>query len=261
MSITGRGGGWEWRQSWWILFTLVPGGVFSWVGFLYATVRAHVRGGWILTAIYSVPFVVVVTSGGKPSQFQGWVMIATWVLSIFQAFHLRSEFLMRLDALQRAAPLERAAMREEIEREHGLAGDVPAQRRTAPRPARPAAPLAGAPEAGDGPALPVQHPAPAHPEVADVVRPPVSASSAPAPRVDVNAATEAELAALPGMGPSLARRAVELRDLVGGFETVEAFGGGLGLSRAAVDALRPRVVVGPRPWSAGDPGSGRRVDY
>jgi len=40
-------------------------------------------------------------------------------------------------------------------------------------------------------------------------------------RLDLNSATRAELEALPGIGPTLARRIVEHRETTGGFKSVE----------------------------------------
>lgn len=63
-------------------------------------------------------------------------------------------------------------------------------------------------------------------------------------RVDVNGASAAELSVLPGIGPSLAGRIVELRERRGGFGRVEELDDvrGIGVKRLA--GVRPWVRVG-----------------
>ena len=48
-----------------------------------------------------------------------------------------------------------------------------------------------------------------------------SASHAPAPRIDINAASQTEIESLPGVGPSRARAIMELRTRMKGFRRVE----------------------------------------
>ncbi len=62
-------------------------------------------------------------------------------------------------------------------------------------------------------------------------------------RVDVNRATEAELDALPGIGPALARRIVEYRRTHGPFRRVEDLLEVPGIGPAKLQALRPLIVL------------------
>lgn len=64
-------------------------------------------------------------------------------------------------------------------------------------------------------------------------------------RVDVNSASAAELSVLPGIGPSLAGRIVELRDLRGGFERFEELDDVRGIGAKRLAGVRPFVRVGP----------------
>jgi competence protein ComEA len=63
--------------------------------------------------------------------------------------------------------------------------------------------------------------------------------------VDVNTATAQELAALPGIGPALARRVVEWRAAHGPFRGVDALDDVPGIGPATVERLRPLVRATP----------------
>jgi DNA uptake protein ComE-like DNA-binding protein len=77
--------------------------------------------------------------------------------------------------------------------------------------------------------------------------------------VDLNAAPEAAIAALPGIGPILARRAVEVRESRGGFASVDDFADALDLKPHVLERIRPLAFTTPR--AAPPRPTGRRVDY
>jgi competence protein ComEA len=100
--------------------------------------------------------------------------------------------------------------------------------------------LPGASTAGDaGSAEPTPVPAP----------PPVEAASAPGAglladgRVVLNAASEAELTKLPGIGPSRARAILALRQRLTRFRAVEDLLRIKGIGRKMLRRLRPNVVL------------------
>ena len=82
-------------------------------------------------------------------------------------------------------------------------------------------------------------------------RPRLAPSPAPAPvdprPLDINRATVEQIARLPGVGPSLARRIVDERDRIGRFDSPDGLRGILGLGRKKVTALREYVTVGEEP--------------
>ncbi len=84
--------------------------------------------------------------------------------------------------------------------------------------------------------------------VADWDRSPPNVTSGPPAAslfVDVNTATAQELAALPGIGPALARRIVAWRGANGPFATVDDLEKVPGVGPATVERLRPRVRATP----------------
>jgi competence protein ComEA len=66
----------------------------------------------------------------------------------------------------------------------------------------------------------------------------------PAGPIDLNLATEAELDALPGVGPATAAAIVAHRSAHGPFRSVDALGEVRGIGPAKLEALRPLVTVG-----------------
>ncbi|MFH1150399.1 MAG: helix-hairpin-helix domain-containing protein [Actinomycetota bacterium] len=78
---------------------------------------------------------------------------------------------------------------------------------------------------------------------------------------DVNSADLWSLSSLPGMDPSLAKKAVALREKRGGFSSVEEFFEALGLKPHQVARLQPHVVCVTDEGPESPPGPGRRVDY
>lgn len=62
-------------------------------------------------------------------------------------------------------------------------------------------------------------------------------------RIDVNAASAAELSALPGLGPALAQRIVDDREARGPFKSVDDLDRVKGIGKAIVERLRPYAVV------------------
>lgn len=73
--------------------------------------------------------------------------------------------------------------------------------------------------------------------------PPPATPADPRP-LDLNRASVEEIARLPGVGPSLARRIVEERERVGRFNSSEGLRGVLGLGPKKLAALRELVTAG-----------------
>jgi competence protein ComEA len=64
-------------------------------------------------------------------------------------------------------------------------------------------------------------------------------------RLDINRATAAELEALPGIGPVLARRIVEDREANGPFASVDDLDRVEGIGKGIVAKVRDHVTAGP----------------
>ena len=122
-----------------------------------------------------------------------------------------------------------AALRlERFDREEALAPLMPSAR------AESGAAPAGAPTKGNGSRGPTPRPEPRE-------TPPPTADPRP---LDLNSATVAELARLPGVGPGLAQRIVQERERRGRFDSPEALRQVMGVGPKKLAALRDLVTVG-----------------
>jgi competence protein ComEA len=69
-------------------------------------------------------------------------------------------------------------------------------------------------------------------------------ASAASELIDINRATVAELQELPGIGPALAERIVEQRDIEGPFQSVDELSDISGISDRMVDEIREYITLG-----------------
>lgn len=213
-----------WREalrSWWFAFTLFPFGWLGWAAFLYAGLRAR-RLLWVgFAAIYfalaatSITFLALEPEGpGDPDTWRTDVGagsgLALWAAVFVHASVIRRSYLDRMDAgedPQLDAAEERLRRRT---RALELARENPEHAR----------------ELGIGrPDLPSAY----HGEV-----------------VDVNNASVEAIARLPGFTKRLARRTVEIREEIDGFESIYDLADFVDLSPSAIELLENRVVFLPR---------------
>jgi competence protein ComEA len=74
-------------------------------------------------------------------------------------------------------------------------------------------------------------------------RPAGSPTGVPSDTIDLNRATPDELTRLPGVGPALARRIVDVRDADGPFAHIDELGRVRGMSMRKVEKLRVFVTI------------------
>lgn len=67
----------------------------------------------------------------------------------------------------------------------------------------------------------------------------------PPPPININQADSSQWEALPGIGPTLARRVVQYRDKLGGFVRVEQVGELYGLADSIFQRIKPRLELAP----------------
>jgi competence protein ComEA len=87
---------------------------------------------------------------------------------------------------------------------------------------------------------------------------PAGPKSSPAAPLDLNGATAAELATLPGIGPVMAARIVEHRQTIGAFPHLEALRAVPGLGPKRFAQLAPYLRVGALGGAAAPDAAGRK---
>jgi hypothetical protein len=206
----------RWRQSWWILLTLVPLGLMGWGALVYAGVRARRRlwvgFGLLYLALVILAFVFSSVDDNDDDRgledWAGAIILVVWAATFVHALVIRNAYLDRLEVLEELDPAEdRARRREEARR---IAREDPAR----------------AVELGIG-------------------RPDVS-HAFDGDLIDVNNAPAASIALLPGVDDGLAARIVRVREEIGGFSSLDDLGHVLGLAAPQLDRIRRDAVVLPR---------------
>jgi DNA uptake protein ComE-like DNA-binding protein len=269
--------GWLLGMSSWMLLTLVPGAVLTWLAFGIVGVASRSRRLIIVGVVWAA--VAVLVNLEMWGEAQPIVRTVAYLAGMVCALAvnpgwLRTMWQRRVEKSGMGVTSARAAAT-------GTATDAPAgnrasrrsrakstqraQQKAAQQAKAKAAPprdrtaeLAAAvgattsdlldtpTEAG---ATKPEKTAPAAAEAADEAAEPV----------DVNTATAAELEGLPGVTKARARKAVSEREEQGGFSSLEDFGETLGLQPHEIVRLRKVATCSPRP--RGERRFGRRVDY
>lgn len=252
MSVTPKGQRWEILHSLWIAWTFTLG-FFNWVAFIYIGYRTRQRK-WIFWGFfYSIPFILLIVfadtsnPGSLALDLTVPFLLVVGVVSLFHAFKARSEYLIRLEALQKRELDREALLRHQVGREYGAGTQEPAPSQSAIRPQSTTSPSR---DRERSPASPSQAPDSGS-----------SVKDTRATLIDLNSSSEEELAALPGVGIIVAKRAVGLRESRGNFRSVEDFGEALNLKPHIVERIRPLVLIPPAQRPQRPDSSGRVVDF
>jgi hypothetical protein len=202
-----RSRAWRFEHTWWLFLILFSFGLLSWASFGYIAYRTKVRRWFLWAGAYLGLLGVAGAAGVASDAAAGFIIIGVWAASFVHGLAIREEVLDRLSFDE--DPRLRSARSRMLTREaaEGLAERAPTV----------------ALEAGIG-------------QDADSF----------GRLVDVNNAPASELARLPGFTQQLAEKVVEVRDHIGGFDSVLDFATVLDLPPNVVAALRERAVCLPR---------------
>ena len=274
--------GWMLGMSSWMLLTVVPGPIVTWLGFSIIGVVSRSRRLIILGVVWGAAAILV--SLEIWGQWQPLVRAIVYLSGMLVALMvnpgwLRTMWQRRLDRAEQAGA---ASFGRVASRSSGTASSTTPSARAAKKPstrssrrsraaaARAAAAKAAEAKAAEAKAAEAKAASETQSDDTVELASAVGASSddmiaareepaPPAEAVDVNTATAAELEDLPGMTRSRARRAVKEREAQGGFTSVEDFGETVGLQPHEIVRLRRVATCSPRP--RGERRFGRRVDY
>jgi DNA uptake protein ComE-like DNA-binding protein len=222
MTITSKGKRWELLHSLWLGWVIFSFGLLSWAAFLYIGIRAKQRK-WVLWGLAYVAVGIVLAIALPDTTTNTFVSFVVWLIAIVHVFQARREYLVRLEVLQSSGVAPNTAQRPKIGPQYGAnTSSAPSSEEAA----------AASSWTSLGHSVPSAQ---------------MFKSSQPADitssTVDLNSASEQELATLLGLGTIMAKRAVSFREAQGGFRSVEDFGRVLNLEPDAVERQRTRKEI------------------
>lgn len=204
---------WQLEHSWWLALIALGCGFLTWAAFGYVALRTKRRAWFVWAAVY-LALIGVSTYLLDSYEQDDWQLgvgvfglLGCWVGGFAHGLAIRGEALDRL-SLDEDPRLREARRRL---RYRGEAGRIAEANPSLAR------------EAGIG-----------------------TDADAFGGLLDVNSASAEEFAQLPGVSAELARRIVEVREKIDGFDSVLDFANVLDLPPRFVDGLRDRFICLPR---------------
>ncbi|GAA5201069.1 helix-hairpin-helix domain-containing protein [Microbacterium jejuense] len=269
--------GWMLGMSSWMLLTVVPGAMFTWLGFGIVGVASRSRRLIILGVVWGA--VAILVNLELWGQAQPIVRVIAYLAGMVCALAvnpgwLRTMWQRRLEKSGMGVTSARTAATGTAAAGAAATGNRAGRRsrskstpsqRVQPKAARPKTQPREKASSAPGPDRTAELAAAVGATTSDLLETPADSApakavpAAPDEPVDVNTATAAELEGLPGVTRARARKAVSERAEQGGFSSLEDFGETLGLQPHEIVRLRKVATCSPRP--RGERRFGRRVDY
>lgn len=125
MSLTSRGKGWEWFQSWYILLTL-PFGLTTFMAFLYVGYRVRnwlwfaFGAAYLAGVVFFFSRIPAADSGVKAEDWIMFSYLGMYLLGIVHAFIIRKKFLLTLDAHMQNQVIADDRLRTKIQADYGV---------------------------------------------------------------------------------------------------------------------------------------------
>lgn len=239
---------WRRRHSAWLLAPILGAGILTFVGFLYVAARTRKKQWWKFALGYTLASALIMvlmettkSANGSGSDWGSGLAMTVWFGGIVHASLLNREWLRWRATSQ---PWYANSTNPDT---------------TTPAPVR----LPLPPQIANLGVDPANYYAPGPPAQTTTTAQPAPAPSYAGPPVDVNTATEAQLAQLPGITADIANKITALRKTSGGFADVDDLARKAGLEPHQLVRLRPYVTattppedhIGPR-----QPNTGRILD-
>lgn len=200
-SLTSKGKAWEYRNSLWMLWSLLTFGVFNYISFFYISRKVKQKKWFRAGIVYSVIFIFTMIAPDSLA----WLLILGWIASIIHVFKVRTEYLLRLEAMQASGYKKREIdrLKETIAKEY----DRPSFKNDVPDPR-------------------IDEKAPVKVKSAQIVEAEHKENPEKSyvdERIDINTATEKEIANIPGIGSIFAAKIVTVRNQENGFQSFDHF--------------------------------------
>lgn len=235
--ITGRGMGWEFFNSWWILLSFFA---LSWIGFFIIGRRARQKKwivmGIIFCLLQFVLFFFIPKSNTMMKDIIMTIWCAAYIAGIILSFALRKKYLICRDVLLNARIAEKddQQLRASVVRDYEKQGVQGARTTVDSNDVLTAAVRA----AVQPDVLAEEDPKKRETAVsshASQATVPQTTGQPAQPPFDINNCTEQEMSGLSGVSVAQAKKAIEYRRMHGGFSTVDEF--------FQTIALKPHFVV------------------
>lgn len=260
MLVPRKGKWWRFVESLWVLLLFTV--VLNWAAFLYIGIRTRNRRWLICSAVYSIPFIMIILHpllAGTwlyEDDVRGMIYIAVLIVSAMHGLAIRKDYLIHLEMLQLDYEVR---LRRKLAAEYGIRPEIP------PFASQPAGAASLTTENAAGLFNPQRDDKQASDNLSNRKQSKAGKRNRKQRKkqrklVDVNKATEKELAELPGMGIILAKKACQYRRNNRGFRSVDEFFQVLNMKPHAVNRLRPLITAGTLP-PLPPTRSGRVVDY
>ena len=249
---------WRYLNSWWVLLPPLSLGFLSWLAFLIPAIRTGRWTFWVPSAVYGGLLVAATVANSTDKEGVGGtiavliLLLGCWLGASIHAAVANRSYLRALAA--------RSTWYDAPAPHHAPQTGPQTGPQTAPQP------FLGisqddyyAPAAPGYSATPTVPPPSTPPPSA----PPTTTAHAPEGRIDLSSATPQQLAAVPGVGESLAQRIIEIRDARGGYRDLDDLVVAANLQPHELVRLRDRLEFGPvRPTGSGSQpgGTGRILD-
>ena len=199
-SLTSKGKAWEYRNSLWMLWTLLTLGFLNYVSFFYIARKVKQKKWFRAGVVYSLFFIVFALA----SDSFATIYIISWIVSIFHIFKIRTEYLLRLEAVQASGLKNRELdkLKETIAREYDrpdsnfVSSDTRVEERA--------------------PIMP--HNQPPERDSNKIKERNIIEKS-----IDINTASEKEISEVPGIGSIFATKVIAVRSQENGFKSFDHF--------------------------------------
>ncbi|CAM4239248.1 ComEA family DNA-binding protein [Lederbergia lenta] len=229
--ITSRGKLWEYRNSIWMLWAILTLGFFNYISFFYTSYRVKQKKWFIAGIIYAILFfmMVVITEIVNRDHWLYDLFFALyllgWIASIIHVFKMRPEYLLRLEAkvtFGREKELE--SMKQMIAREYGKTNDS----RQVEKPK--VATIKSLQQ------ISLEEAEKDEEIGSEVVH-----------TIDLNTATEEEIANVPGIGSLFAKKIITVRNQEKGFKSFEHFVEILSVKPHLIEKIKPYFSFSDQP--------------
>lgn len=239
-NYTNRGNKWEWVNSWWILLTLSPLGIASFIAFFYVGYKVKHKKWRLFGFVYLGALTIVFST--PDSGIGVLVGLSSWVISIIHAFRIRPAYLIQLDVLKENQLIIHQEKISKLRQEAAERFERSTQEKIMPSEMKQ---QTGA-------------------ENTTTILQSISHESTQTEKVkkiDLNSASEAEIASIKAIGLILAKKVLLKRKELGGFESFEQFVKVIGLNEHKAEKIKPLVEISVKEKVATQQSSGRLIDF